>query len=54
MHPALGLGPVGAVDLGVDRVVGVTGREDAVVGIGQDRGQGAQAGPLGLVEHLGL
>jgi len=35
-----GLRPVGAVDLGVDGVVGVAGGEDSVVSVGEDGGEG--------------
>jgi len=51
---ALGLSSVGSVDLCVNRVVGVAGREDAVMSVGQDRGQRGEARTLGLVEHLAL
>ena len=46
--------PVGAVDLGVHGVVVVAGGEDAVVGLGEDGGEGSKAGPLWPVEHLRL
>jgi len=46
--------PVGSVDFCVDWEVGVSGGEDAVVGVGQDGGQGGQARALWPVEHLGL
>jgi len=38
----------------VDGVVVEAGSEDAVVGIGQNGGQGDEAGSLWPVEHLGL
>jgi len=38
----------------VDGVVVESGGEDAVVGIGQDGGQGDEAGSLWPVKHLGL
>jgi len=38
----------------VDRVVGIAGREDAVVSLGQDGGEGGKTGSLWSVEHLGL
>ena len=47
-------GPVGAVDLGVDGHVVVAGGEDAVVGVGQDGGEGLGRALPGLVEHLAL
>jgi len=51
---AVGICSVGAVDLCVDGVVGVSGGEDAIVGVGEDGGEGSEAGALGLVEHLAL
>jgi len=45
---------VRSVDFCVDWVVSVAGGEDAVVGVGEDGGQGGEAGALGLVEHLAL
>ena len=38
----------------MDGVVVEAGSEDAVVGIGQNGGQGDEAGSLWPVEHLGL
>ena len=38
----------------MDGVVVESGGEDAVIGIGQDGGQGDEAGSLWPVEHLGL
>jgi len=37
---AVGICSVGAVDLCVDGVVGVSGGEDAIVGVGEDGGEG--------------
>jgi len=50
----LGLCSVCSVDFRVDWVVGVSGGEDAVVSVREDRGEGGEAGALGLVEHLAL
>jgi len=50
----LGLRPVGAVDFSVDGVVVIAGREDSVVCLGQDGGEGSKAGSLRSVEHLRL
>ena len=38
----------------MDGVVGVAGHVDAVVGVGQHRGQGGKAWSLWPVKHLGL
>merc|ERR1719312_206582 len=46
--------PVGSVDFCVDWEVRISGGEDAVMGVGQDGGQGGEAGALWPVEHLGL
>lgn len=47
-------GTVSAVDLGVDGSVGVAGGEDAVVGVGEDGGEGLHGALSRPVEHLGL
>lgn len=54
LQSALSVTPVCAVDLGVHGAVAVAGGEDAVVGLGQDRGKGGQTGSPWPVEHLGL
>jgi len=46
--------PVGSVDFCVDWEVRISGGEDAVMGVGQDGGQGGEARALWPVEHLGL
>jgi len=54
LQHALCVCPVGSVDFCVDWVVRIAGGEDAVMGVGQDRGQGDEARALWPVEHLGL
>jgi len=47
-------GPVGPIDLGVDRAIRITHAENSITSIRQDRGQRVSSSPPWAVEHLGL